>query len=170
MIVESGAAQHGTGKRFGGSSGEKVPGLGADDVMTVGRDFDELLIGVGEMEEDGLGGAAISTGTDAGEDFADGEVAVGGARFERADGGLHGLLAGEDAAFLVKAVGEPVAECSGGDGPTVIASSAVGNDGPGVSEGGAEGGGEFECVVEDLFGAGFGHIGAFWLEDRGWGS
>jgi hypothetical protein len=40
-----------------------------------------------------------------------------------------------------------------------------------VSEGGAEGGGEFECVVEDLFGTGFvGHVGSFWLEGRGWGS
>jgi hypothetical protein len=43
-------------------------------------------------------------------------IAEAGVRLEDADGVAEGMVRGEDAVFLVEAVGEPVAEAVGGDG------------------------------------------------------
>src|SRR5205823_9428197 len=76
------------------------------------------------------------------------------------EGAVDGVAAGEESMFVVESAGEPGAEASREDGPTVVAGGAVGHDGPGVPEGGGEGGNEFDGVVEELLGAGFvGHSG-----------
>ena len=118
------------------------------------RNLDDLFSGVGEMDENRLRVEMVALESDAGEDLRDGEFGVVGVGGEHANGAVEGVDAGEESELAVKAVGEPFAETGGVNGPAVIAGEAVGDDGPGVAEGGGEWGRETEGMIEDLFGAG----------------
>jgi hypothetical protein len=125
--------------------------------MTVWGYFNRLVIFVGEVEEDGLRAAGVAGESDAGEDLAGGEVAEARAGSEHGDGAVECVAAGEDSVFVLEVVSEPFAEAARVDGPAVIVEESLGDDGPGVAEGGVKRGRVFERVVEDLFGSGFLH-------------
>ncbi len=134
-----------------------MPGFGLGDLVTARIDVNDIVGGISEMEEDGVGMAAGASPTEAREDLAGGKFGVLGVRGEDADGAAEGVPSGKDAVLVVEAVGEPFAEPDGIDRPAVVAAGAVGDDGPGMAEGGSERGGVFDGVIEQLLGAGFGH-------------
>ena len=68
------------------------------------------------------------------------------------------MAAGPEFVLVMEAMGEPFAETGGSNRRTVVVAWAVGDYGPGVAEGGGERGCEFQGVVEELFGAGFGFV------------
>ena len=59
-------------------AGVAITGLAADDAAAIGFDLDHLVIGVGEVKEDGLGTEAIAGPAEARENLADGEFGVMG--------------------------------------------------------------------------------------------
>jgi hypothetical protein len=122
-------------------------------VVRVGGDFDDLVIFVGEVEEDGLRAARVACGADAGEDLAGGEIAEAGAGGEHGDGAVEGMATGEESMFAFEAVGDPFAETARIERPAVMVEGAFGDDGPRVTEGGLEGCDAFDGVVEYFFGS-----------------
>ena len=92
-----------------------------------------------------------------------------GVRRKRADGGVHGMAAWVQTVLVMEATGEPFAEAFRSNGQAVIPHGTVGNDGPGLTEGSAQRGGEFQGMVEELFGSGFVHKVGPRFERRGWG-
>jgi hypothetical protein len=100
--------------------------------------------------EQGSDGADEGVGGEGG-DFLARAVAEAGVRLEDADGVAEGVVGGEDAVFVLEAVGEPFAEAVGDDGAGFVGEGAGGERGPGVTGFGGEGGGVAHGVVEDLF-------------------
>src|SRR5258708_4924626 len=96
---------------------------------------------------------------DAGKDVLLGSLEVeAGAGVDHAEGVAEGVLAGEDAVLGMEAVGEPVAELGGGDGPSLVCDGSSGDGSPGGAGFGGEWGYEPDGVFVDLFGQGMGHF------------
>lgn len=168
LLAERGGGADGVGQRNGGRAGEEAEagksgsrgaparicdGKGpALDVVAVGGNFDELVIFVGEMEEDGLRAARVAGGADAGEDLAGGEIAEAGAGGKHCDGAFEGVATGKESVFAFEAVGDPFAETARIERPAAMAEWAFGDDGPGVAEVCVERGDTSKiCSDRDLF-------------------
>jgi len=82
-----------------------------------GRDFDELALGVGEIEEDLAGEVAGASGTDTADDLEAGGAGVGGgAGFEEVEDGAEGVGSGDGVVFGEELGEEPLAVLGGADG------------------------------------------------------
>jgi hypothetical protein len=122
-----------------------------------GGDFEDVVVGVSEVEEDGVRGARRAGVFEAGEDLGGGEWGVAGVGGEDGDGGIEGVAAGVEGVVIEESLGEPFAEVAGVEGVGVVARESVGDDGPGLSGSGVERCCVLECVVVELFGSGFMH-------------
>ena len=126
-----------------------------DDLPAFLSDVDGVGVGRCEVEEDGGG---VVRAADAGgaerERLARG-FAAARFGFEGSDGVADVSGGGEDFVLAVEGVGEPVAEEDGADGEDVLRERRGRDDGAGDAFGGLAGGAVFECVGEDLFGAGW---------------
>jgi hypothetical protein len=132
-----------------------LPGI--DEVLGGGGDFDQFVVGVGEVEEEGLRAARVAAPADAGEDFAGRHLGIAGVSDEHGEGAVDGVAAGEETVLMGKTVSEPLAETAREDGPAEATRGAVGDDDPGMAKGGGKRARVFDGVVEDEFGAGFLH-------------
>ena len=101
--------------------------------MGVGGDFEEFVLFIGEMKEDGVGASWVAAPADAGEDFAARGLGIAGVSGQHIQGAVDGVAAGEDAVLMVKSVREPLAEAVRENGPAEMAVVAVGDDDPGVA-------------------------------------
>src|SRR5258708_3246753 len=93
----------GVGGRESGSQGVEESGRrrgwvlpGIDEVLGGGGDFEEFVVFVGEVEEDGLRAAGVAAPADAGEDFAGRHLGISGVSGEHCEGAVHGVAADEE--------------------------------------------------------------------------
>jgi hypothetical protein len=136
-----------------------------------GRDPDDFVVTVSEVEDDEFGrgvGGVRGNGAGGGDAPVDGlnEALAVGAGLGEAKDLAQGLVGGQDLEFVEEAVEEPIAEAGGANGPDLV---PVGDDGE-ADEGLAEVGGEGEGaggVAEELFELG-GRVvlGAVWRFGR----
>lgn len=110
----------GSGKGESGSGGlEESVGAGGG-LPAGGRDFDELALGIGEVEEDLGGDGAVAAASDATED---GEAlvlfALAGLGFEEIEDGMEGAGGGDGGVLGVEPMEEPLAVGAGADGEDV---------------------------------------------------
>ncbi len=87
---------------------ERGCGVGGD-LPAVGCDFDNFTLGIGEIEEDGVGVVRISAGGDATLDGEVGSTAIG-AGGESANGLAKGVGAGRLVVVAVEGGDEPVTD------------------------------------------------------------
>jgi len=122
----------------GGAGGLKEGGAGGG-LPGGGRDFDELQLGVGEVEEDLVGEAVRAAVSHAAKD---GGALVGlvevGLGFEVVEDGVEFAGGGQGVELGVASVKEPVAEAGGADGHRAAASVIVETD-EGLAVGSGEG-------------------------------
>ena len=105
-----------------------------------GSDFDELSVGVGEVEEDLFGSGGGAAGIDAvGDANAAGVGIAGGLGVEVTEDGAEGLGGGNGFVVGEALVEEPLAKGAGADGEGVIAGEQGGNGHEGASADGSEG-------------------------------
>jgi hypothetical protein len=123
----------------GGFEGDAFAGVHAP---AIGGDFNELAVGVGEVEEDFFGRGGGAAGVDA---VGDGDVAVvgiaGGLGVEVMEDGAEGVGGGDGFVGGEGLVEEPLAEGAGADGEGAKAAEGLGGDPhEGASADGGEGG------------------------------
>jgi hypothetical protein len=145
---------------LGGSRGFERDALTGSDDPAGGSDFDELAVGVGEIEEDLFGSVSEAARIDAIGDADVGVVRIaGGMGFEVVKDGAEGVGGGDGFVLGEELVEEPKAEGVGTDGEGAIAGGLGGDGDEGASAGGVEGGaalGDAEEGVEGGRAAGFG--------------
>src|SRR6266508_3405983 len=96
MVEQRHAVVDGPRERERRGSGEEMPGFGADDAAAVGCNFDQFVVGVGEVKEDRLWDTPFTAPADAGEDVACRELRVERMGFDDANSALNGARAGID--------------------------------------------------------------------------
>ena len=102
-----------------GEVSKGTPSRGGD-VPASGSDFDELAVGVGEIEEDLVGSGEGAAGIDAeGDADVAGIGIAGGLGFEVMEDGVEGLGGGDGVVGGEGLVEEPVAEGAGAEGEGV---------------------------------------------------
>ena len=122
--------------------------IGGGGLPAGGGDFDEVTLGIGEVEEDAVrGGAVAATGDAEGDADVEAGGVGGGLGFEVRTEGAEGVGGGDGLVEGVALGEEPIAEGGGADGEEAGAVEGGGGD---LDEGEAVGGGEGEGVFEDM--------------------
>jgi len=114
------------GEGEGGAGGLEESGGAAGEFPAGGSDFDELVSGVGEVEDDLVGEA---TGADASDTAIDGPALAGFVgvclAFEEVEDGVELAGGGQGVELAVACVSEPFAEAGGADGDGVAPCNGV---------------------------------------------
>lgn len=141
------------GQRLGGA-GAAEDGIVGNDVPAQGRDFDSFALGVGEIEQEGVG--VIGVASEAGAEGKRGgrRRTAAGFGFEELQSVQEGAVGGEDFVFGVEGFGEPVAELDGANREQVVSGCARWNDGAGKAFERAARAGHAKGVVEEPLGHG----------------
>ncbi len=102
-VEESGSLGAGdwAGQWAGAVDGAEAPAVVGGDAPVLGRDFDDLAGGVGEIDGDGARVEGVAGPTNAGEDFLARAIAEAGVRLDDADGVTQRMVRGEDAVFVM---------------------------------------------------------------------
>ena len=138
---------HGFGEGDGGAGGlEEDVGAGGG-FPAGGGDFDELTIGIGEIEEDLIGDTARAGGSDAAKDgkALPAFVVMAGAGFEEVEEGVELVGSKQEFVAAVELVEEPIAEGGRADGVGEEASTVEAD----ADEGLAVTGGELDGGFDD---------------------
>ena len=132
-------AGHGNGEGCGGAGGlEECIGLGGD-APAAGGDFDELTLGVGEVEEDLFGEESGAAGADTAEDGETRVVAVlAGLGLEVIEDGVEGVGGGKSVVLAVELIEEPIAVGAGADGEDVESAAGDSEANEGLTVAGGE--------------------------------
>ena len=138
-IVVGSCGLDGDGEGPGGAGGFEGDALAGGDLPARGGDFDELAVGVGEIEEDFLDGG-VAAGIDAEGDADLAAVGIAdGLGFEVMEDGGEGVGGGDGVEFGVGLIVEPLAEGAGADGEGLIAEGLGADGDEGASSEGGEG-------------------------------
>lgn len=131
------------------STVEEGSGRVGFDLPTLGRDFHDFALGVGEIKKDGFGMVRIAFRSYAALDGEAGSTAIG-AGGESTDGLAECVGAGRLVMIAVEGGDQPVANAGRIDGTDLLAESVEREAEEGLSGGGDEGCGVGGVVEEDV--------------------